>query len=177
MDGQICSQCNEPAMNNGSGLCEPHFEARREAIRRDLPQVASVVRSGRRPIEADKGLTLGRLLRIAVVTVLVVPPAFFAVMFLMGQTGFEFDSGGDRGATLGEARLAVKDQLRDPGSAVFSDELRGAGGAVCGRVSAKNGFGGYAAAQRYVYLPGTTAVLEGSRSSPDFVLLWQAHCR
>ncbi|WVM88936.1 hypothetical protein ULG90_06410 [Halopseudomonas pachastrellae] len=175
MDGQTCSQCDERAMDNGSGLCEPHFEAQREAIRGGLSRPEPAQTHSRRARSQRKGLTVGRLLRLILVTVLVAPPAFLGVLFLIGEAGFY--SGGDSAATFGEARVAVEGLLRDPGSAVFSNEVRGAGGAVCGRVSAKNGFGGYAAEQRYVYLPGATAVLEGSRSSPDFAFVWQTHCR
>ncbi|MCC4261090.1 hypothetical protein LL270_10535 [Pseudomonas aestusnigri] len=175
MDGQTCSQCDERAMDNGSGLCEPHFEARREAIRDELSRPVPAQTRSRRAHLQRKVLTVGRLLRLTLVTVLVAPPAFFGVLFLLGEAGV--GSGSDSAATFGEARVAVEELLRDPGSAVFSNEVRGSGSAVCGRVRAKNGFGGYAAAQRYVYLPGTAAVLEGGQSSPDFVLLWQAHCR
>lgn len=50
MDGQVCSQCSEPSMNNGSGLCEPHFEARRAALKEQIgpvPATKTVKRSAK----------------------------------------------------------------------------------------------------------------------------------
>jgi hypothetical protein len=51
---------------------------------------------------------------------------------------------------ISEARIAVKANLKDPSSAVFSEE-RVYSKTVCGQVNAKNYFGGYVGLRQYVY--------------------------
>jgi hypothetical protein len=77
-----------------------------------------------------------------------------------------------------EARLAVKDRLRDPASARFDGERvtsRPGGPYVCGFVNSKNGFGGYAGRSRYVFASGRM-VLEDEISGSDFETVWMAMC-
>lgn len=50
-----------------------------------------------------------------------------------------------------QAHHDVAQVLRDPSSARFSNEVKGPAGAVCGTVTGKNGFGGYADATPFVY--------------------------
>jgi len=57
------------------------------------------------------------------------------------------------------AETAVRNKLRDPQSAVFSDvEVRLENGSVCGKVNGKNGFGGYAGAEFFAFYQGMAAV-------------------
>jgi hypothetical protein len=55
-------------------------------------------------------------------------------------------------ADLAEAKAAVVKRLKDPDSARFSDLVKTGGGyIVCGKVNAKNGFGGYTGAKSFAY--------------------------
>lgn len=64
---------------------------------------------------------------------------------------------------------AVKSELRDPGSAEFSDVTVN-GQSACGFVNSKNGFGGYAGAQPFVATASTARVIDGSdKSDTDLV--------
>lgn len=77
------------------------------------------------------------------------------------------------------AKELVKRQLRDPGSAEFSDIVvkTGAPGRatiVCGYVNAKNGFGGMTGRQRFV--AGGIVTIEGSVAPADMNQLWAALC-
>ncbi len=67
--------------------------------------------------------------------------------------------------------MAVKQQLRDPASAVFGPmniywdrKLNGYyTPAVCGTVNSKNGFGGYAGEKAFVFIvPLTAVMIEGA---------------
>ena len=65
------------------------------------------------------------------------------------------------GDVVGEAQAAVKATLRDPGSAQFRDLASfgvGHNRAVCGKVNAKNGFGGYSDFAPFVYYEQTKIV-------------------
>ncbi|HXA23289.1 MAG TPA: hypothetical protein VNW90_13430 [Acetobacteraceae bacterium] len=78
-----------------------------------------------------------------------------------------------------DAEESIRAMLKDPDSADFEhvDTYRTAKGAyvACGRVNAKNGFGGYNGYQRFVS-PSTpsTTIVEGKVS--DFAKAW-AMCR
>ncbi|WP_439398317.1 hypothetical protein ACRQ5Q_13695 [Bradyrhizobium sp. PMVTL-01] len=52
---------------------------------------------------------------------------------------------------LEEAKLAVRNNLRDPTSALFTEEDAIGDDAVCGNVNAKNGFGGYVGKSAFIY--------------------------
>lgn len=77
------------------------------------------------------------------------------------------------------AKQAMKDSLKDPGSAKYKDvtahALKDKPGAYvfCGLVNSKNGFGGYTGFQRFVAGPGI-AVTEEIVS--DFPVLWNQLC-
>jgi hypothetical protein len=60
-------------------------------------------------------------------------------------------------ADIRVARLAVKELLKDPDSARFRLEFT-TNGAVCGRVNARNSYGGYAGEKSYVYVRTTRQV-------------------
>lgn len=56
---------------------------------------------------------------------------------------------------------AVREQLRDPNSATFSNVRVVDGNIVCGEVNSKNGFGGYAGKQRFLgTFTGSTAQVD-----------------
>lgn len=63
------------------------------------------------------------------------------------------------GTEFSQARAAVTSQLRDPESARFGPLTRGRGGAVCGTVNARNGFGGYTGAAPFAWSAATGALL------------------
>lgn len=69
-------------------------------------------------------------------------------------------------------------QLRDPGSAQFSDvrvSYKAGGPVVCGLVNAKNAFGGYTGSRRFIGAGQTMGVfLDGE--SDDFPALWNMLC-
>lgn len=76
------------------------------------------------------------------------------------------------------AKEAVRQQLRDPESARFSGVYvhRGpSGAAVCGRVNAKNGFGGYTGDSDF-FVIGSAAVLETDENRRQFTGLYKAAC-
>jgi hypothetical protein len=77
------------------------------------------------------------------------------------------------------AQELVKQHLRDPSSAQFSDiRVIPAGGRkptiVCGKVNARNGFGGMTGAQRFVV--GGTVAVEEELGEADMNQLWATFC-
>ena len=76
------------------------------------------------------------------------------------------------------AKELVKEHLRDPSSAEFSDLHVAAGGTrdatVCGRVNARNGVGGMTGAKRFI--AGGTVVLEEEVGASSMDQLWQRFC-
>ncbi|HAD84247.1 MAG TPA: hypothetical protein DCG71_05325 [Brevundimonas sp.] len=77
-----------------------------------------------------------------------------------------------------DAQAAVAAKLRDPSSAQFRNVRHRVAetGAdiVCGEVNGKNGFGGYAGFQRFIYDAGTTTLEDGD--DPGFGLRWVNTC-
>ncbi len=84
-----------------------------------------------------------------------------------------------------KAEQKMKDTLRDPGSAKYSNvqafRMVGKGPETyvfCGEVNAKNGFGGFTGNTRFVAGPGL-ATMEPAEQGDDgaaFELIWQALC-
>lgn len=77
------------------------------------------------------------------------------------------------------AKELIKQRLRDPNSAEFTDmrviEARsGHPTIVCGHVNARNGYGGMAGRKRFVV--GGTVALEGEVSASDMDQLWARFC-
>jgi hypothetical protein len=77
------------------------------------------------------------------------------------------------------AEALVRQHLRDPSSAEFSDEVVFPGSAtrsaiVCGRVNARNGFGGMSGPQRFI--AGGTVVLEDEVGRETMSGLWARSC-
>lgn len=88
------------------------------------------------------------------------------------------NSGGD-GARKAAAEHAVKSRLKDPGSATFSGMFvswLSGGPIVCGRVNAKNSFGGYAGATRFVAAGNDTAFLESEMGPGEMEKTWSRFC-
>lgn len=54
-----------------------------------------------------------------------------------------------------EVENAVRDRMRDPGSAVFGPMTPGKSGVVCGMVNGRNGFGGYSGMTPFFYVRET----------------------
>jgi hypothetical protein len=74
---------------------------------------------------------------------------------------------------ISRAESSVKQILKDPSSAEFSNSRLGSKGAVCGHVNAKNSFGAYTGKQRYVY-NGLSMIDNGE---PDFESVWAKFCQ
>lgn len=76
------------------------------------------------------------------------------------------------------AEELVRQRLRDPSSAEFSEirviDLPGKPTIVCGRVNARNGFGGMTGSKRFVV--GATVAVEGDVNSADIAQLWATFC-
>lgn len=79
---------------------------------------------------------------------------------LSANAAFASDRSQWDGIALSKAQEAVKEQLRDPGSAQFKNvfvfrpaSAGGAPQAVCGEVNSKNGFGGYGGYTLFVWVP------------------------
>jgi len=84
-----------------------------------------------------------------------------------------------------QAQQKMKEALRDSDSAKYRDvqayEMTGSGrtGYVfCGKVNAKNGFGGYSGAMRFVAGPGLATIEtdEGGQEAMAFEIIWKAAC-
>jgi hypothetical protein len=72
------------------------------------------------------------------------------------------------------AQATVSAELRDPGSAHFSG-LGYHKGVVCGRVNAKNGFGGYSGDRRFIVTGGSTVTMEPETYDSAFEDQWTQH--
>jgi hypothetical protein len=83
-------------------------------------------------------------------------------------------------AVISRAFSAVRASLKDPSSADFGLTKRYSvaegKNVACGTVNAKNSFGGYAGAKRFVYTH-ESASLVFDDGSPDFSGLWTSLCR
>lgn len=85
----------------------------------------------------------------------------------------------NQGTLVVAAQMMVRQHLRDPASATFSDIVvhSGRGGrssVVCGRVNARNGFGGMAGLERFVV--GDTTTLESEVGADMMTQLWARTC-
>lgn len=75
------------------------------------------------------------------------------------------------------AERAVRDRLKDPGSAQFSNFRYVKGKAACGTVNARGGFGGYVGPQRFIYLgKDVGAAMEQDMDAHNFDELWRQVC-
>tara|TARA_Y100000780_G_C13604897_1_gene386103 strand:- start:20 stop:433 length:414 start_codon:yes stop_codon:yes gene_type:complete len=109
---------------------------------------------------------------------------FFLAACGDGESDPGFDPSARDTATLSQfavlSKYKLRDQLRDPSSAVYRSvkiyqHPRSDGGVVfCGEVNAKNGVGGMAAYERFVATP-THAVLE-SMGPTEFQSGWNKFC-
>lgn len=88
------------------------------------------------------------------------------------------NAGGDT-ARKSAAEYAVKKRLKDPSSASFSGMfvswLSGAP-VVCGRVNAKNSFGGFAGHTRFVAAGNDAAFLESEMAAGEMEKTWSQFC-
>lgn len=85
-----------------------------------------------------------------------------------------------------QARTAVREMLKDPGSAQFTDvQWRRDHFVTCGFVNAKNAFGAYVGRQPFIAYPSGAVDMAQGASSNDaeeahlreaFANLWKAHC-
>lgn len=82
------------------------------------------------------------------------------------------DEAADSSRLGAEAVTAVKARLRDPSGASF-DQLYSKGGAYCGKVNARNGFGGKSGWQRFVYADGVATLEEDGAL---FTRRWSTNC-
>lgn len=73
-----------------------------------------------------------------------------------------------------QAKLALEERLRDPDSVRYRSVMAKRG-VACGLFSAKNGFGGYGDAERFVAIgiPITTVYLA---ADAEFAAKWNANC-
>ena len=77
--------------------------------------------------------------------------------------------------TASIVETVVRSLLKDPESARFGPIRKGVGDAWCGSVNAKNGFGGYVGAERFVVSPSGLFVTE--RDGDRFAKIWAEACR
>lgn len=73
------------------------------------------------------------------------------------------------------AEDSVRKMLKDPESAKFTDTHKAHTGAVCGLVNAKNSYGGYAGASRFIVTP-ELARIEGDSDDHGFSYRWVELC-
>lgn len=86
---------------------------------------------------------------------------------------------GDDTARKSAAEYAVKKRLKDPGSASFSGMFvswLSGGPVVCGRVNARNSFGGFAGFTRFVAAGNDTAFLESEMAAGEMEKVWSRFC-
>lgn len=79
----------------------------------------------------------------------------------------------EKSSAITSAHRSVKLKLKDPSSATFSGETVSSRGVVCGHVNAKNSFGAYNGASKYIYLSGSSIIEDEDSSFSD---LWKEHC-
>lgn len=85
----------------------------------------------------------------------------------------------DDPARKAAAEHAVKARLKDPGSASFSGMFvswHSGSPVVCGRVNAKNSFGGFAGFTRFVAAGNDTAFLESDMAAGEMEKAWGKLC-
>lgn len=93
---------------------------------------------------------------------------------MLGKAGSRDDP-----ARKAAAEHAVLRRLKDPGSASFSGMFvswLSGGPVVCGRVNAKNSFGGYAGVTRFVAAGNDTAFLESEMAAGEMEKTWAKFC-
>lgn len=127
-----------------------------------------------RPIIADEALKLRSRLRIGLAVGLIAVLAIGSCPRRAARSGHEVTDSTYKAA----AQVLVRQRLRDPSSAEFSD-LRvipggGASPTVCGRVNARNGFGGVTGPRRFI--AGQTVVLEDEVGAAVMNDRWAASC-
>jgi hypothetical protein len=119
------------------------------------------------------GLIGGRVMRIGAV--------FLTVLLVAALSGCD-ESGASAESSKESAwnyasQKAVRAKLKDPKSAEFSEvyfSRRGGLPMTCGHVNAKNSFGGYAGAQRFISAGGEMTYLEDEVEGFD--KLWNRMC-
>lgn len=80
---------------------------------------------------------------------------------------------------VSEAKLKMRQRLKDPESAQFSDVMvvRVTGKpVVCGEVNAKNSFGGFTGRKGFVMPDGGIPIGEDDLKEKDWVNLWNMSC-
>ena len=106
---------------------------------------------------------------------------FFALIFVIPAMMFGCSPDPNR-AVIAKAEQSVKQDLKDPDSAEFSDEtVKGDPdtGTVCGRVNAKNSFGGYVGYRKFYFHPTTgKSFVEASDPADNkgLDLIWKFDC-
>lgn len=78
-------------------------------------------------------------------------------------------------AAVAAAQLTVQKGLKDPDSAKFEGPVYHEPGYVCGRVNAKNSFGGYSGWKGFVLEVDTPRMLYEERDK-EFLGIWNKHC-
>jgi hypothetical protein len=105
------------------------------------------------------------------------PRRLVALMLLMSVVGVTACSPDPDQTLINRAEQSVKQQLNDPDSAEFS-EIKIVGPSpietVCGRVNAKNLFGGYVGYRRFYFYASTGAsVIESALNARAFNVMWE----
>ena len=72
---------------------------------------------------------------------------------------------------------AVKDRLKDAGSAEFRAQFVGKENVPCGEVNSKNSFGGYPGYQRYLVALNGIVVFETDMPDLEFEKVWAEMCK
>jgi hypothetical protein len=112
--------------------------------------------------------------RIAVYILLPIASIFLITWAISWATGGTFPSKFiHRQMALSSAKYAVKLRLKDPDSAEFERVRYLPNDAVCGKVNAKNGLGGYTGFQRFVNGPAGVSLEEDE----GFWDVWSADCK
>lgn len=176
----LCPACGyEPVEGEGDGVscpsCRVYYHkvlARQlEEARKPIAQRKAELRRKKRPAEP----AWWRLVKLFAFALLMLVFLFGMVTCVMRDT-VSTSSRMDRLDAKVLGRGKVLDRLRDPSSAVFSAEVVGENGVLCGQVNAKNGFGGYIGNKRFISGAGG-AVIEGDIDIVAFAAVWNESCR
>ncbi len=94
----------------------------------------------------------------------------------------ELSSGSNEAAIRVVVQNDIKQRLRDPNSAEFSDirpiVVNGANVGVCGRVNSKNGFGGMSGPTRFIGGGNVNAIEgDGTMNAANFDAAWAQMCK
>ena len=132
------------------------------------------IRAAERGTAADtKGMMRGLFLGLFKLGLMLAGVAFVALI-VMGAWSMLAEE--DKTSAIRvQARMAIQERLKDPGSAEFRN-IVSSETVACGEVNAKNAFGGYVGFTRFLHTAGGITMLDESQDKASFDVLWRTLC-